>query len=200
MICAQAVIHFRPQEAYEKYLKLLVSAMVLIQLFLPVSRILFHGDSEELAMKSQAFLEGLEAEMSAAESKAYETDTLLEQMTLEEVRRRVEEARAAEESGEAGSGGTGTGATGSRGTGTNATGSRGTGTGATGSRETGTGATGSRGTGTGATGIRGTESGETGTDTTDSGEAEAAEDTVSIEQIQVEEIRIRLQTDSGETG
>lgn len=96
MICAQAVIHFRPQAAYEKYLKLLVSTMVLIQLFLPIGRILFHGDSEELAMKSQAFLEGLEAEISAAESKAYETDALLEQMTLEEIRRRVEETRAAE--------------------------------------------------------------------------------------------------------
>lgn len=94
MICAQAVVHFRPQEAYEKYLKLLVSAMVLIQLFIPVSRILFHGDSEELAMKSQAFLEGLEAQISAAESKAFEQDALLEQMTLEEVRRRVEESQA----------------------------------------------------------------------------------------------------------
>ncbi|MDE6926541.1 MAG: hypothetical protein K2P59_15025, partial [Acetatifactor sp.] len=48
MICAQTVIHFRPQESYEKYLKLLVSAMVLIQMFLPVSRLLFHGDGGEL--------------------------------------------------------------------------------------------------------------------------------------------------------
>ncbi|MCM1064094.1 MAG: hypothetical protein NC420_06370 [Eubacterium sp.] len=97
MICAQAVIHFRPQETYEKYLKLLVSAMVLIQLFLPVSRLLFHGDGEEIAAKSQAFLEGLEAEISAAEGRAHEADALLEQMTLEEIRRRVEEARAAQE-------------------------------------------------------------------------------------------------------
>ena len=36
MICAQAIVHFRPKEAYEKYLKLLVSAMVLVQLFLPL--------------------------------------------------------------------------------------------------------------------------------------------------------------------
>jgi len=70
--------------------------MVLIQLFLPVSRFLFHEGGEELAMKSQAFLEGLEADMSAAERKAYETDALLEQMTLEEIRRRVEEAQAAQ--------------------------------------------------------------------------------------------------------
>ena len=94
MICAQAVIHFRPQESYEKYLKLLVSAMVLIQMFLPIGRILFWGDSEGLAAKSAAFLEGLEEEMAAAENRAYEADALLEQMTLEEVRQRVEEAQS----------------------------------------------------------------------------------------------------------
>ena len=117
MICAQAVIHFRPQESYEKYLKLLVSAMVLIQMFLPIGRILFWGDSEGLAAKSAAFLEGLEEEMAAAENRAYEADALLEQMTLEEVRQRVEEAQAAEETDResgtvspenGGSGGTGT--------------------------------------------------------------------------------------------
>ncbi len=31
MICAQAIVHFRPQEAYEKYLKLLISVMVLVR-------------------------------------------------------------------------------------------------------------------------------------------------------------------------
>lgn len=92
MICAQAVVHFRPQASYEKYLKLLVSAMVLIQLFLPLSRFLFHGDGEAMEKQTQAFLEGLEEELSAAESRAFETDALLEQMTLEEIRKRAEEA------------------------------------------------------------------------------------------------------------
>lgn len=104
MICAQAVVHFRPQAAYEKYLKLLVSVMVLIQLLFPVSRILFHGDGDELERKTQAFLEGLEAEMSAAESRAFEADALLEQMTLEELRRRAEEAEADSEDSVTGGG------------------------------------------------------------------------------------------------
>ena len=99
MICAQAIVHFRPEESYEKYLKLLVSAMVLIQLFLPLGRFLFLGGSEELAIQSEAFLNRLEAEIAAAEKEAYDTDALLEQMTLEEVRRRMEEARTAQESG-----------------------------------------------------------------------------------------------------
>ena len=97
MICAQAIVHFRPQGAYEKYLKLLVGSMILIQLFLPVGRLLFRGDGHELALKSEEFLEELEAEMAAAEINALETEALLEQMTLEEVRRRMEEARVLEE-------------------------------------------------------------------------------------------------------
>ena len=100
MICAQAIVHFRPEGAYEKYLKLLVGSMILIQLFLPVGRLLFRGDGHELALKSEEFMKELEAEMAAAEISALETEALLEQMTLEEVRRRMEEAGALEENGE----------------------------------------------------------------------------------------------------
>ena len=35
LICAQTLIHFRPRESYEKYLKLLLSVMLLIQLLQP---------------------------------------------------------------------------------------------------------------------------------------------------------------------
>lgn len=40
ILCAQVLIHCRPNSSYEKYLKMLVSAMILLQLFLPVSRLL----------------------------------------------------------------------------------------------------------------------------------------------------------------
>ena len=100
MICAQAIVHFRPQEAYEKYLKLLVGTMILIQLFLPVGRLLFRGDEEELALKSKALLESLERDMEEAQKDAFDTQALLEQMTLEEVRRRIGEAQAQENAGE----------------------------------------------------------------------------------------------------
>lgn len=46
IICAQVLIHFRPKASYDKYLKMLVSAMILIQLFMPVSE-LFTGDGEQ---------------------------------------------------------------------------------------------------------------------------------------------------------
>lgn len=97
MICAQAIVHFRPQESYEKYLKLLVSVMVLIQLFLPLGSFLAGIRGEAAVGQLESFRQSLEQSMEEARQKAEETDTLLERMTLEEVRRRME-AQAAEES------------------------------------------------------------------------------------------------------
>ena len=91
MICAQAMIHFRPQEAYEKYLKLLVSIMVMIQLFLPVGSFLLGGGGQQAADMLEQFKGELEENMADAERKAAEAEAVLEQMTLAELRRRLEE-------------------------------------------------------------------------------------------------------------
>ncbi len=101
MICAQAIIHFRPRETYEKYLKLLVSAMILIQLFLPIGSFLLGGGMEQTLKRLEQLRTQLEQEMDSAAREAADTDKLLEQMTLEEIRKRVEEQeRLAEEAGE----------------------------------------------------------------------------------------------------
>lgn len=94
MICAQAIVQFRPHESYEKYLKLLVGVMVLIQLFLPLGRIFLGSDRVDTVLQLESIRESLEQGMKTAEQYARETDALLEQMTLEEVRRRMEEQAA----------------------------------------------------------------------------------------------------------
>lgn len=91
MICAQAVVHFRPREAYEKYLKLIVSVMILLQLFLPLGG-LFADTRQGTGDLLGSMVQGLEAELEAAAGRAREADRLLEEMTLEEVRRRMQEA------------------------------------------------------------------------------------------------------------
>lgn len=40
LICAQMLIHFRPKGTYAKYLRLLVSIMLLVQLLEPVGRLI----------------------------------------------------------------------------------------------------------------------------------------------------------------
>ena len=97
MICAQALVHFRPREAYEKYLKLLVSVMILIQLFLPIGSLFLGGGRQDAARQLEAFGRELEQEMQKAQESAFQTDGLLEQMALEEVRRRIEQQTQQEE-------------------------------------------------------------------------------------------------------
>ena len=97
MICAQALVHFRPREAYEKYLKLLVSVMILIQLFLPIGSLFLGGGRQDAARQLEAFGRELEQGLEDAAGEAAAADELLEQMTLEEVRRRIEEQTQQEE-------------------------------------------------------------------------------------------------------
>lgn len=97
MICAQAILHFRPNESYEKYLKLLVSIMVLIQLFLPVGSLFLGGGNQDAAKLLEQFKRELAVSMQEAEKNAKAADELLQQMTLEEVRRRAQEQASAQE-------------------------------------------------------------------------------------------------------
>lgn len=95
MICAQTIVHFRPNESYEKYLKLLVSVMVLIQLFLPVGA--FLAGVSGTGGSIDGFRESLEQSMEEARQQAAQTEAMLEQMTLEEVRRHIEEEAVSKE-------------------------------------------------------------------------------------------------------
>lgn len=105
MICAQAVVHFRPQEAYEKYLKLLVGIMVMIQLFWPIGDFLLGGRRQEAADMLEQFRQGLMQGMAEAEKRTAEAEAVLEQMTLEELRRYLaQQEESAEKSGEGSAG------------------------------------------------------------------------------------------------
>ncbi|MCI9338047.1 MAG: DUF1682 domain-containing protein [Lachnospiraceae bacterium] len=93
MICAQAVVHFRPKEAYEKYLKLLVSVMVLIQVFLPIGSFLLGDGRRDAVNALEQFGQELEQGMQEGAEDAADADEILEKMTLEEVLRRMEEEK-----------------------------------------------------------------------------------------------------------
>ena len=65
MICAQALLHFRAQETYEKYLKMLVSIMILIQLFIPVGAFFMGEKKDETAEALRQFKQDMEAGIQA---------------------------------------------------------------------------------------------------------------------------------------
>lgn len=66
MICAQAIVHFRPKASYEKYLKMLVSAMILILLFQAVEGLFSPEGKNGLAERAQWFADSLDESMQEA--------------------------------------------------------------------------------------------------------------------------------------
>ncbi len=71
MICAQAIVHFRPKASYEKYLKMLVSSMILIQLFLAVAGVFSAEGMAEMTERVVYFTESMNASMRQASENAF---------------------------------------------------------------------------------------------------------------------------------
>lgn len=70
MICAQAIVHFRPKASYEKYLKMLVSAMILILLFQAVEGLFSPEGKSRLAERAQWFADSLDEGMQEAAGRS----------------------------------------------------------------------------------------------------------------------------------
>ncbi len=84
MIAAQAVIHFAPDRKYEKYMRLIVSVMILLQFIKPVYELFGKAETgweEQLAGMERALAaDGMEEESAAGASSA---DLFLEQLEKE---------------------------------------------------------------------------------------------------------------------
>lgn len=100
IICAQAVLQFKPNESYEKYIKLLVSIMVLIQLFIPVASLLSGDGKLEFDQKMEEYSKALQVSMEEITITNVIAEQHLEEMTMEEVKSRLNELNAGETNGE----------------------------------------------------------------------------------------------------
>ena len=70
LICAQTVVHFRPKESYDKYLKLLLSVMLLLQLLQPVLTVLGGGDGWNAEEQVAGFTQELQTVLTRAAEQA----------------------------------------------------------------------------------------------------------------------------------
>ncbi len=77
MLCAQTIVHFRPKQADEKYIRLLVSIMILIQLLIPVGSVVLEGVPNIGAAESE-LQEMIEKERFAEESAPLTLDEVLQ--------------------------------------------------------------------------------------------------------------------------
>lgn len=85
MVCAQTITHFRPNSSYEKYMKLLVSVMVLIQILQPMSSLLRRSGGKNLEERVLQFQGQFDEGMADAMENISQSEKILENMTLREV-------------------------------------------------------------------------------------------------------------------
>ncbi|MBO4981489.1 MAG: stage III sporulation protein AF [Lachnospiraceae bacterium] len=100
MICAQTIMHFRPKGAYEKYLKLLVSIMVLIQFLQPFNTLFGKKGASDPESRAWQIFETIGEQAKISEESAARSEQILERMTLSEVERLLSQSGATQQTGD----------------------------------------------------------------------------------------------------
>ncbi len=83
MICARTLLHFRAKESYEKYLKLLVSLMLLVLLVEPLMETFGKGEEGDLLKRIQLYSYELQDILENEELNNKEISEILSHMTME---------------------------------------------------------------------------------------------------------------------
>lgn len=100
MVCAQTITHFRPNSSYEKYMKLLVSVMVLIQILQPMSSLLSRNGGKNLEERVLQLQGQFDEGMADAMRNISQSEKILENMTLWEVQELLKQQEEAAAQGE----------------------------------------------------------------------------------------------------
>lgn len=95
IVCAQMILHFKPAECYEKYIRLLIGIMVLAQL-VAAGAAVFGKEGENFFAGRVDYYSGLLAQSMEGADMA-EAEALLEKMTMEEVQARIDQIREEQE-------------------------------------------------------------------------------------------------------
>ena len=82
MICAKTLLHFRAKESYEKYLKLLVSLMLLVLLVEPLMEALGKGKEGEFLQRIRLYNYQLQDILENEQLNNEEISEILSHMTM----------------------------------------------------------------------------------------------------------------------
>jgi len=82
MICAKTLLHFRAKESYEKYLKLLVSLMLLVLLIEPLMEVLGKGKEGEFLQRIRLYNYQLQDILENEQLNNEEISEILSHMTM----------------------------------------------------------------------------------------------------------------------
>lgn len=109
MICARTLLHFRAKESYEKYLKLLVSLMLLVLLVEPLMDVFGKGEEGEFLQRIQSYSYQLQDILENEQLNNEEISEILSHMTMgvseqvqtvDNVEVEIEDGKVAEDHGE----------------------------------------------------------------------------------------------------
>lgn len=95
IVCAQMILHFKPAECYEKYIRLLIGIMVLAQL-VAAGAAAFGKEGENFFDGRVDYYKALLAQSMEGADMA-EAEAILEKMTMEEVQARINRIREEQE-------------------------------------------------------------------------------------------------------
>ncbi len=91
VICVQTITHFRPNQSYEKYIKLLSGIMILLQIVIPINRLFHRNGAVNLEERIWQIQEEISGQAENTVARTYQADLILEKMTLAEVDRLLAE-------------------------------------------------------------------------------------------------------------
>ncbi len=89
MICAQALLYFKPKGSYEKYMKLLVSAMILVQLLSPVAALLA-GEGASLEERIAYYTNSFEQGMGEGALEEYRMEQIRQHLLTSQISAQME--------------------------------------------------------------------------------------------------------------
>lgn len=85
LVCAQTILHFRAKASYEKYIKLLVSMMLLLLLAEPLLEIMQEGSGKEINERIDSYEKELESILQNHTLYDVQITEILSRMTEKEV-------------------------------------------------------------------------------------------------------------------
>ena len=90
MICAQALLYFKPKGSYEKYMKLLVSAMILVQLLSPVAALLAGKGGASLEERIAYYTNSFEQGMGEGALEEYRMEQIRQYLLTSQISAQME--------------------------------------------------------------------------------------------------------------
>lgn len=98
LLCAQTLVHFRPKDSYEKYIKLLVSMMLLILMVEPIMDLIGKGEKGDFWESIERYEEKFQEILETPELEVTDIEVMIQEIA----RQKVEEGVAYAQKQEAG--------------------------------------------------------------------------------------------------